>query len=46
VHYRITGGGHTWPGELADSGPGHVTQTISATQVMWDFFLNHPLRRR
>lgn len=44
VHYRITGGGHTWPGELADSGPGHVTQTISATKVMWDFFLNHPLR--
>jgi polyhydroxybutyrate depolymerase len=44
VHYRITGGGHTWPGELADSGPGHVTQTISATRVMWDFFRDHPLR--
>ena len=45
VHYRITGGGHTWPGELADSGPGHVTQTISATEVMWRFFLDHPLCR-
>jgi polyhydroxybutyrate depolymerase len=43
VHYRITGGGHTWPGELADSGPGRATQTISATAVMWDFFLAHPL---
>ncbi|GII55466.1 hydrolase [Planotetraspora thailandica] len=44
VHYRIEGGGHTWPGELADSGPGHVTKTISATAVMWDFFKAHPLR--
>jgi polyhydroxybutyrate depolymerase len=43
VHYRIDGGGHTWPGELADSGPGHVTRTISATAVMWDFFQTHPL---
>lgn len=43
VHYAIIGGGHTWPGELVDSGPGSSTQTISATQIMWDFFLQHPL---
>lgn len=44
VHYRINGGGHTWPGELEDSGPGSSTQTISATEVMWSFFQQHPLR--
>jgi polyhydroxybutyrate depolymerase len=43
VHYRIEGAGHTWPGELVDSGPGSATQTISATQIAWDFFRNHPL---
>jgi polyhydroxybutyrate depolymerase len=43
VHYRIAGGGHTWPGALTDSGPGAVTHTISATAVMWAFFAAHPL---
>lgn len=46
VHYRITGAGHTWPGELVDSGPGSATQTISATAVMWKFFTAHPLLAR
>lgn len=43
VHYRIAGAGHTWPGELVDSGPGSATRTISATGVLWRFFLAHPL---
>ncbi|GAB3904278.1 PHB depolymerase family esterase [Kibdelosporangium lantanae] len=43
VHYRIEGAGHTWPGELVDSGPGSATQTIRATQIAWDFFMAHPL---
>lgn len=43
THYRILGAGHTWPGELVDSGPGSATQTIKATQVIWDFFRAHPL---
>jgi len=42
-HYRIEGAGHTWPGELVDSGPGSATHTISATDVMWTFFRKHPL---
>ncbi|HET9501843.1 MAG TPA: hypothetical protein VFO98_16445 [Marmoricola sp.] len=42
-HYRIDGAGHTWPGELANSGPGSATQTISATRAMWRFFTAHPL---
>lgn len=40
-HYRVDGAGHTWPGELSDSGPGSATQTISATEVMWEFFQEH-----
>ena len=46
VHYRIEGAGHTWPGELVDSGPGSATQTVSATRVLWRFFLTHPLTPR
>jgi polyhydroxybutyrate depolymerase len=45
VHYRIAGGGHTWPGALANSGPGPVSNTVSATAVMWTFFQAHPLAR-
>lgn len=44
VHYRIIGGGHTWPGALDDSGPGAVTRTISATEVIWRFFRRHSRR--
>ncbi|WP_033352519.1 hypothetical protein [Kitasatospora aureofaciens] len=45
THYQVIGGGHTWPGAVAPSGPGHTTQTISATAVMWEFFTRHPLDR-
>jgi polyhydroxybutyrate depolymerase len=44
VHYRITDGGHTWPGAVAKSGEGKTTQTISATQVQWAFFQAHGRR--
>jgi polyhydroxybutyrate depolymerase len=36
VHYRIDQGGHEWPRENSQGG-------INATQVIWDFFQNHPL---
>lgn len=42
-HYRVVGGGHTWPGATIHNGPGNDTQTISATTLMWQFFLAHPL---
>lgn len=45
--YTIEGGGHTWPGGNTTTVPepivGRVTNTISATQVIWDFFRAHPL---
>jgi polyhydroxybutyrate depolymerase len=42
-HYRVVGGGHTWPGATVHNGPGNTTLTISATAIMWRFFLSHPL---
>ncbi|MGW4485831.1 alpha/beta hydrolase family esterase [Amycolatopsis sp. NPDC004368] len=43
THYRILGAGHTWPGELVDSGPGSATQTVKAQEVIWNFFTSHTL---
>lgn len=45
THYRVTDGGHTWPGAVAPSGPGGTTHTISAAAIMWAFFARHPLTR-
>lgn len=45
--YRIEDGGHTWPGSEFSASLGDVvgttTMSISANEVMWDFFLDHPL---
>jgi len=45
VFYTITGGGHAWPGgePIPQVIVGYTTQEIDATQVIWDFFLQHPL---
>ncbi|KQP70241.1 hypothetical protein ASF40_10525 [Microbacterium sp. Leaf288] len=45
VLYEVADGGHTWPGTDVDLSPlGAVTQEISASQIMWDFFKAHPRR--
>lgn len=45
--YRVTGGGHAWPGSPVDRSlekvVGHVTFSISANDIMWKFFQAHPL---
>lgn len=45
--YKVSGGGHTWPGSptlvSAKALVGRTTMTISATQIIWQFFQNHPL---
>jgi polyhydroxybutyrate depolymerase len=38
VLYTVDGGGHGWPG-----GPGEPAGDFSAAQMIWDFFLRHPL---
>lgn len=45
--YRISNGGHTWPGSSGPPhGPGLVTQEIDASRLMWDFFEDFRLPRR
>jgi polyhydroxybutyrate depolymerase len=44
--YRVRGGGRAWPGspiskDLSFLGP--TAMDISATSLMWDFFVTHPL---
>ena len=45
--YRVEGGGHSWPGSefsrQIESVTGPTTFSISANQVMWEFFERHPL---
>ena len=41
----ITGGGHTWPGRPPGvKFLGKSTRSISANDLIWDFFCQHPLR--
>ena len=47
VLYTVRGGGHTWPGGkgMPDWILGPTPRSIDATSEMWDFFIEHPLRR-
>jgi polyhydroxybutyrate depolymerase len=41
--YVIEGGGHTWPGAARDVDIlGATTHSISATELAWSFFKEHP----
>lgn len=41
--YTIEGGGHAWPGGTAGRpAADRPTTTISATELMWQFFQEHP----
>jgi polyhydroxybutyrate depolymerase len=45
VLYIIQGGGHTWPGRDARVPLlGKSTSEISANDLIWEFFQQHPLR--
>ena len=45
VFYSIEGGGHSWPGggSLPRIIVGNTNRDIDATEMMWDFFRQHPL---
>ncbi len=47
VLYTIHGGGHTWPGggPMPEWFTGPTTYSIDASNLMWAFFREHPLRR-
>jgi polyhydroxybutyrate depolymerase len=38
IHYRISDGGHTWPGAGPIPALGLTTRTIDANEVIWNFF--------
>ena len=44
---RVNGGGHAWPGSAfsrdIESVIGHTTFDIDATELIWTFFVAHPL---
>jgi polyhydroxybutyrate depolymerase len=42
VLYTVKGGGHTWPGGESYLLGAEPTREISATDLMWDFFVRHP----
>ncbi len=42
--YDVLNGGHTWPGaERENAMLGFTAQEIDATDLIWDFFLAHPM---
>jgi polyhydroxybutyrate depolymerase len=44
--YRVTDGGHQWPGDANPRFPellGTATMTIDATDLAWKFFQEHPM---
>ena len=45
--YRIEGGGHAWPGSAfsrqIEPAVGYTTFEIRATDLIWEFFEQHPL---
>lgn len=46
VLYTIADGGHTWPGggeEVPEFIAGKTTKDIVASELMWAFFVDHPL---
>ncbi|MBI5287441.1 MAG: hypothetical protein HY873_00545 [Chloroflexi bacterium] len=43
--YTVQGAGHTWPGSIDVARLGPTTHTISATDLIWEFFQGHALER-
>lgn len=45
VLYTIEGGGHTWPGRPPRAFfLGETAKNLSANDIIWDFFLRHPMK--
>lgn len=41
IFYKVTGGGHTWPGAFPSSTQGNTCEDFSASAVIWAFFKKH-----
>jgi polyhydroxybutyrate depolymerase len=45
ILYTIEGGGHVWPGARFDAPfLGKTARSISANDLMWEFFQKHPMK--
>lgn len=45
ILYTIKDGGHTWPGrDVAFGLLGKSTKSISANEMIWEFFQKHPMK--
>ncbi|MEX2159422.1 MAG: flexitail domain-containing putative surface protein [Dehalococcoidia bacterium] len=42
--YIVDGGGHTWPGAFDVPSLDYTTHDISATDLIWQFFQDHPFQ--
>ncbi|MXP21035.1 hypothetical protein GIY30_06665 [Gordonia sp. HNM0687] len=42
VHYRPGGGTHRWPSPIPCHPTGSLGDTVSATELIWQFFVTHP----
>ena len=43
AHYKVIGGGHTWPGSIINTGNGNTNHDIDASAEIWDFFRQYDL---
>lgn len=41
IHYKITNGGHTWPGSIINNGT--TSQDFNASEEIWKFFKQYSL---
>ena len=42
IHYKITGGGHTWPDAIIDIPGSNTNHDFNASLVIWEFFKGEP----
>ena len=42
VHYKITGGGHTWPDAVIDIPGSNTNHDFNASSAIWQFFKGEP----
>lgn len=40
--YTLKTGGHSWPGGVSYTSEDKPLQSLSATKIMWQFFMKHP----
>lgn len=43
VLVTVAGGGHTWPGRPGSAALGRSTRSVSANDLIWEFFERHPM---